>query len=148
MSIVEAIFNHQKLYPIADNSMKMSAGGKNWYAIPKQVTLLKGTPFYNALNDKTLEETGKTTRDCTVKVLYFIPKGGIVEGLNGVITAPCDLYNLGTRLYFMDSDGERYTSGYAKPEDVVNPKWGGKALLSHIYQAFRAITARKAVIAW
>lgn len=133
MAIDHILFNKLKWFNVADNADSVTANGKNYIALPASFTLPKGTH----VSDGDHEGGMNTSRDCEVTCVgssddFYYFCGKIFTDWNGLdseldIDNPKDVENSVTfeRPWFV------------RKSKVTNVKWGGKALLSHLYQWFR-----------
>lgn len=142
MTIDHLVFNRLKWFNVADNADSVTANGKNYIALPASFTLPKGTH----ISDGDHEGGMNTSRDCEVTCVgssddFYYFCGKIFTDWSGLnseldIGNPKDVEN--TVIF------ER--PWFIRKSKVTNVKWGGKALLSHVYQWFR-YTFRMVVIA-
>lgn len=143
MAIDHLVFNKQNWFNVADNDDSVKANNKDYVALPTSFTLPKGTHVSDGYHQGGMN----ISRDCEVTCVgssddFYYFCGKIFTDWSGLnseldIDNPKDVENSGTfeRPWFV------------RKSKVTNVKWGGKHLLSHLYRAFRAITARMAVIA-
>ena len=143
MAIDNILFNKLKWFNVADNADNITANGKKYVALPTSFTLPKGTH----VSDGDHEGGMNTSRDCEVTCVgssddfyYFCGKiftdqSGLFNELD--IGNPKDVENavIFKRPWFI------------RKSKVTNVKWGGKALLSHLYQWLRNLY-RMVVISW
>lgn len=137
------IFNKLKWFNVADNADSVKANNKDYVALPTSFTLPKDTHVSNGYNQSGMN----ISRDCEVTCVgssndFYYFCGKIFTDWNYLdnefdIDNPKDVENSVTfeRPWFV------------RKSKVTNVKWGGKALLSHVYQWFRALITRKVVIA-
>lgn len=117
MAVDHILFNKLKWWNIGDNADKATINGRDYIATPKKIRIPAetqvniGTETYYARGDQTIDILGKTTNGKYVFDPHKIDADGIVFG-NG------------------------YDYGIINCKDVT-PIWGGKRLLSHLYQALR-----------
>lgn len=133
MTIDHLVFNRLKWFNVADNADSVTANGKNYIALPASFTLPKGTH----VSDGDHEGGMNTSRDCEVTCVgssddFYYFCGKIFTDWSGLnseldIGNPKDVEN--TVIF------ER--PWFIRKSKVTNVKWGGKALLSHLYQWFR-----------
>lgn len=121
------IFNKLKWWSITDNQDTLQANGKNWLAIPKQVTLPRGS------NVKADDGTSVTTdQDATLVIsgvgqdVYYTNSTVHTDGSSGIYT---------TRLF----------NRMIRKNQVKNVIWGGRTYLTHWYQWLKALITRKVV---
>lgn len=127
------IFNKLKWFSIADNADNVKANNKDYVALPTSFTLPKGTH----VSDGDHEGGMNISHDCEVTCVgssddFYYFCGKIFTDWSGLdseldIGNPKDVENtvVFTRPWFV------------RKSKVTNVKWGGKALLSHVYQWFR-----------
>lgn len=135
MTIDHLVFNRLKWFNVADNADSVTANGKNYIALPASFTLPKGTH----VSDGDHEGGMNTSRDCEVTCVgssddFYYFCGKIFTDWSGLnseldIGNPKDVEN--TVIF------ER--PWFIRKSKVTNVKWGGKALLSHLYQWFRSL---------
>lgn len=133
MTIDHLVFNRLKWFNVADNADSVTANGKNYIALPASFTLPKGTH----VSDGDHEGGMNTSRDCEVTCVgssddFYYFCGKIFTDWSGLnseldIGNPKDVEN--TVIF------ER--PWFIRKSKVTNVKWGGKVLLSHVYQWFR-----------
>lgn len=114
------IFNKLKWFSIADNADNITANGRSFYALPSKIKLTK-----NSAN-------------------VWVVMGGISPGffdsgtVFDVIGVYKNTYNEGGKKRYIVSyseSGSNYILSVS--ESDCTPIWGGKVLLSHLYQWFR-----------
>ena len=142
MAIDHLVFNKQNWFNVADNDDSVKANNKDYVALPTSFTLPKGTH----VSDGDHEGGMNTSRDCEVTCVgssddFYYFCGKIFTDWSGLdseldIGNPKDVEN--TAIF------ER--PWFIRKSKVTNVKWGGKALLSHVYQWFRSLN-RRVVIA-
>lgn len=135
MAVDHILFNKLKWFNVADNADSVTANGKNYIALPASFTLPKGTH----VSDGDHERGMNTSRDCEVTCVgssddFYYFCGKIFTDWSGLnseldIGNPKDVEN--TVIF------ER--PWFIRKSKVTNVKWGGKALLSHVYQWFRSL---------
>ena len=142
MAVDHLVFNKQNWFNVADNDDSVKANNKDYVALPTSFTLPKGTH----VSDGDHEGGMNTSRDCEVTCVgssddFYYFCGKIFTDWNGLynehdIGNPKDVENtvIFKRPWFI------------RKSKVTNVKWGGKALLSHVYQWFRSLN-RMVVIA-
>lgn len=133
MTVDHLIFNKLKWFNVTDNADNVQANGKNYIALPASFTLPKGTN----VSDGDHQGGTNISRDCEVTCVgssndFYYFCGKIFTDWSGLdseldIDNPKDVENSAvfTRPWFV------------RKSKVTNVKWGGKALLSHVYQWFR-----------
>lgn len=120
----QLIFNKLKWFPFADNTNTVQASGKNFLAVPTQITIRKGgelppwgsyeSNFY-AEEDTEVQCIGRGPQG------YFFTgqvKANALSDLNGV----SQITNWGI-------DQVATSPGFIHNADVKNVVWGGKSLL-------------------
>ena len=142
MAVDHLVFNKQNWFNVADNDDSVKANNKDYVALPTSFTLPKGTH----VSDGDHEGGMNTSRDCEVTGVgssddFYYFCGKIFTDWSGLdseldIGNPKDVEN--TAIF------ER--PWFIRKSKVTNVKWGGKALLSHVYQWFRSLN-RMVVIA-
>ena len=142
MAVDHLVFNKQNWFNVADNDDSVKANNKDYVALPTSFTLPKGTH----VSDCDHEGGMNTSRDCEVTCVgssddFYYFCGKIFTDWSGLdseldIGNPKDVEN--TAIF------ER--PWFIRKSKVTNVKWGGKALLSHVYQWFRSLN-RMVVIA-
>lgn len=142
MAVDHLVFNKQNWFNVADNDDSVKANNKDYVALPTSFTLPKGTH----VSDGDHEGGMNTSRDCEVTCVgssddFYYFCGKIFTDWSGLdseldIGNPKDVEN--TAIF------ER--PWFIRKSKVTNVKWGGKALLSHVYQWFRSLN-RMVVIA-
>ena len=142
MAVDHLVFNKQNWFNVADNDDSVKANNKDYVALPTSLTLPKGTH----VSDGDHEGGMNTSRDCEVTCVgssddFYYFCGKIFTDWSGLdseldIGNPKDVEN--TAIF------ER--PWFIRKSKVTNVKWGGKALLSHVYQWFRSLN-RMVVIA-
>lgn len=133
MATDHLVFNRLKWFNVTDNADNITANGKNYIALPASFTLPKGTH----VSDGDHEGGINTSRDCEVTCVgssddFYYFCGKIFTDWTGLnseldIGNPKDVEN--TIIF------ER--PWFIRKSKVTNVKWGGKVLLSHLYQWFR-----------
>ena len=142
MAVDHLVFNKQNWFNVADNDDSVKANNKDYVALPTSFTLPKGT----LVSDGDHEGGLNTSRECEVTCVgssddFYYFCGKIFTDWSGLdseldIGNPKDVEN--TAIF------ER--PWFIRKSKVTNVKWGGKALLSHVYQWFRSLN-RMVVIA-
>ena len=113
------LFNRLKWWNVDDNADKATINGRDYIATPKKIRVPAraqvyiGSETYYASEDQTIDILGKTTNDKYV----FDPHKFDADGV---------------------SLGDGYDYGIINCKDAT-PIWGGKRLLSHVYQALRRV---------
>lgn len=146
MAVDHLLFDSLKWFNINDDSIEISANSKKFLAIPTEITIPDG---FKVTLDTSMHEYNDSDGFClkddhTAKV--------VAVGEDDYIVHPQQSWNSDT---YRDNSEDGRSDGYYKyiawlkvpKNQAKNVKWGGKHLLSHLYRAFRAITARMAVIA-
>lgn len=146
MAIDHLLFNSLKWFNINNDSTEISANNKVFLAIPSEITVPDGfrvnldSSMY-AYNDA---DGFRLRGDNTAKV--------VAVGKYDYILHPQQNWNSDT---YRDKSEDGRSDGYYKyiawlkvpKSQAKNVKWGGKALLSHLYQWFRNLY-RMVVISW
>ena len=142
MAVDHLVFNKQNWFNVANNDDSVKDNNKDYVALPTSFTLPKGTH----VSDGDHEGGMNTSRDCEVTCVgssddFYYFCGKIFTDWSGLdseldIGNPKDVEN--TAIF------ER--PWFIRKSKVTNVKWGGKALLSHVYQWFRSLN-RMVVIA-
>lgn len=133
MAIDHLVFNKQNWFNVADNADSVTANGKNYIALPASFTLPKGTHVSDGSHQGGLN----ISQDCEVTCVgssndFYYFCGKIFTDYTGLfseidIDNPKDVENR-----------DNFTAPwFIRKSKVTNVKWGGKALLSHLYQWFR-----------
>lgn len=136
MAIDHLVFNKQNWYNVADNADSVTANNKAFLAMPTKITVPDGfrvnldTSMY-AYNDA---DGFRLRDDHTAQV--------VAVGKYDYILHPQQMWNSDT---YRDNSEDGRSNGYYKyiawlkvpKNQAKNVKWGGKALLSHVYQWFR-----------
>lgn len=114
------IFNKLKWFNITDNADSINANGRNFYALPSRIKLTNTNTVWTVIG-------GGLPSD--------LASGKVLD----VIGAYKNTYNeKGKKRYIVgypDSNHVDYVLSVS--ESNCTPIWGGKALLSHVYQWFR-----------
>lgn len=136
------IFNKLKWFNVTDNADNVQANGKNYIALPASFTLPKGTH----VNDGSHQAGMNISQDCEVTCVgssndFYYFCGKIFTDWSGLFNE-IDIDNP-KDVEFKDIFTAPW---FVRKSKVTNVKWGGKALLSHVYQWFR-YTFRMVVIA-
>ena len=134
------IFNKLKWFNVTDNADNVKANGRNYEAIPSQVKVPAHTEI-TLLNDaKTAliqfeKYANKDTILNCVGVVnnYYCCTGEIILDQYG---SPNEYGSYGT-IFAANLDTELL--GLVPKSQVQVTNWGGKALLSHLYQWFRSL---------
>lgn len=129
MAIDHLVFNKQNWFNVADNADNVQANGRNYVAIPKQVTIPSGTRVWRDYEMRSYEYTIDTTTCNIVGKTQFM-----WAGYANPKTVDC--YVTLDKITGEDNDNVTY---FIPVSSVKNVKWGGKALLSHLYQWFRSL---------
>lgn len=133
MSVNELIFNKARFFNVDENSL--------YKAIPRYVTVPKGVRVYYP---PVIDNSGGNIRPIDHLGDSFIVNYEIEESCLGVI----DWGNFGQYYQILYTGNGFSEIMYVKVSDVKNVKWGGKPLLSHLWQRLRhAFTSRKGVVA-
>lgn len=114
------IFNKLKWFNVADNADNITANGRSFYALPSKIKLTKNS--------------------ATVWVVMGVNSPGFFDSgkVFDVIGVYKNTYNEGGKKRYIVSyseSGRNYILSVS--ESDCTPIWGGKALLSHLYQWFR-----------
>lgn len=123
MTVDHILFNKQNWYSIAENTDNVTASEKKYYAVPSKITIKQGTsltypsrgtvkPFFTI----TLEEDAEVECIAANDKYYFF---------TGYVESPVFSFSENTNV------------GVVLKSNCKNIVWGGKALLSHLYQWFR-----------
>lgn len=134
MAVDHMLFNKQKWFNVADNADSVKANNKDYVALPTSFTLPKNTHVEDGYHQSGMN----ISRDCEVTCVgssndFYYYCGRIFTDWNGSdiedIDNPKDVED--TVVF------ER--PWFVRKSKVTNVKWGGKALLSHVYQWFRSL---------
>ena len=118
------LFNKLKWWNIGDNAEKISINRQKYFAIPSKIEIHNNTSFENidsgivrySLGEQTVSPIGRTVDDRYIfasdNFEYSVGRPDIGVKANGWALVKC-------------AD--------------VTPIWGGKSLLSHVYQALRRV---------
>jgi hypothetical protein len=142
MTVDHILFNNLKWFNIADNSEVVQANDKRYVAIPAKVQFNTSYNFEPGVDSPVYSKVKWSYPDVqSLQGIYAFSQGeqATCIGTDGDYYVLKDVYN-------HDSTVEGNLVAAVK-KDLLSPIWGGKHLLSHLYRAFRAITARMAVIA-
>ena len=143
MSLSRLIFNRLKWFNVADNADSVKANNKDYVALPTSFTLPKDTHVIDGYHQSGMN----ISRDCEVTCVgssndFYYFCGKIFTDWN-VLDRALDIDN--------PKDVEDSVTferpWFVRKSKVTNVKWGGKSLLSHVYQWFRALITRMVVIA-
>ena len=139
MAVDHMLFNKLKWFNVADNADSITANGKDYEAVPQQVKIPKNTKvnLFNSFNSADLRREKYAASDTVLNCIGVI-------GENYCCSGKIELYgNYGT-ISTVDLNGsknewvdESYSICVIPKTKVQVVKWGGKALLSHLYQWFR-----------
>ena len=136
MAIDHLLFNSLKWFDISNDSTEISANNKAFLAMPTEITVPDG--FLVNLDSSMYEYNDadgfRLRDDHTAKV--------VAVGENDYILHPQQEWNSDT---YRDNSEDGRSHGYYKyiawlkvpKTQAKNVKWGGKVLLSHLYQWFR-----------
>ncbi|MCT3411985.1 hypothetical protein [Lactobacillus helveticus] len=128
------IFNKLKWFNVADNADSVKANNKDYVALPTSFTLPKDT----YVSDGNHQSGMNISRDCEVTCVgssndFYYFCGKIFTDWNNLDSAEFDIDN--------PKDVENSVTferpWFVRKSKVTNVKWGGKALLNHLYQWFR-----------
>lgn len=124
------IFNKLKWFNVTDNADQVSANGRNYVAIPKQVTIPNGTIVWGDYEMRSYQYPINTDTTCNIV--------GKTQFMWAGNTNPqtVDCYVTLDKIIGGNNDNMTY---FIPVSSVKNVKWGGKALLSHVYQWFRSL---------
>lgn len=133
MAVDHMLFNKQKWFNVADNADSVKANNKDYVALPTSFTLPKDTHVSDGYHQSGMN----ISRDCEVTCVgssndFYYFCGSIITDWHGYIEDidnPKDVED--------SVDFER--PWFVRKSKVTNVKWGGKALLSHVYQWFRSL---------
>lgn len=133
MAVDHMLFNKQKWFNVADNADSVKANNKDYVALPTSFTLPKGIHVEDGDHQSgmnILQDSEVTCVGSSNDFYYFC--GSIITDWGGYIE---DIDN--------PKDVENTVSferpWFVRKSKVTNVKWGGKALLSHVYQWFRSL---------
>lgn len=134
MAVDHMLFNKQKWFNVADNADSVKANNKDYVALPTSFTLPKGTHVEDGYHDSGMN----ISQDCEVTCVgssndFYYYCGRIFTDWNG-----SDIEDIDNPKDVEDTVSfER--PWFVRKSKVTNVKWGGKALLSHVYQWFRSL---------
>lgn len=112
-------FNRLNWFNIADNTDNITANGRSFYALPSKIKLTKDSAIWT-VNGGSLP--------------YSLDSGQVLD----VIGAYKNTYNEnGKKRYIVSYSDSNNDYILSVSESNCTPIWGGKALLSHLYQWFR-----------
>lgn len=116
MALSYLLFNKLKWFNIADNAQSATVNGRKYIAIPESGTVPSGT----LIRDRYTGTSYTSSADTDVEIeAYFLDGTFLAKGVFSTVGAASVL------------------EAYFGCSNLKNPKWGGKALLSHLYQWFR-----------
>lgn len=126
-------YNRTKFYPIADNSDKVTANGRNYTAVPKSFTIKQdahiGTGEAYARNDTNVTCVGAGDD-------YYFFTGQIrVNYIQGDSGSAYQDFDFGPSS--VNGIGQVAKTG------IKNVIWGGKHLLAHVYHAVSRFLERR-----
>ena len=150
MAIDHLVFNKLKWFNVADNADSVTANGKDYEAVPQQVKIPKNTKV-NLFNSYSILNVDHGERyaasDTVMNCIGVIGKNYCCSGeieLNEY-DAPNKYGSYGTTST-VDLNGDKNEWVNENHSICVIPKsrvqvvkWGGKSLLSHLYQWFRSL---------
>lgn len=133
MAVDHMLFNKQKWFNVADNADSVKANNKDYVALPTSFTLPKDTHVSDGYHESGMNISQDSEVTCVGSsndFYYFCGSiitdwGGYIEDIDN----PKDVEDT--------VDFER--PWFVRKSKVTNVKWGGKALLSHVYQWFRSL---------
>lgn len=143
------IFNKLKWFNVADNADSVTANGKDYEAVPQQVKIPENTKvnLFNSFNSADIRGEKYVASDTVLNCIGVIGENYCCSGkitLNEY-DAPNEYGDYGTTST-VDLNGgknewvsENYNICVIPKSKVQVVKWGGKALLSHLYQWFRSL---------
>lgn len=147
MTVDHMLFNKLKWFNVADNAGNVTANGKDYEAVPQQVKIPKNTQvnLFNSFNFADIRREKYAASDTVLNCIGVIGENYCCSGeieLNEY-DAPNEYGSYGT-ISTVDLNGgknewvdESYSICVIPKSKVQVVKWGGKALLSHLYQWFR-----------
>ncbi|MCT3400971.1 hypothetical protein [Lactobacillus helveticus] len=136
MTIDHLVFNRLKWFNVADNADSVKANNKDYVALPTSFTLPKDT----YVSDGNHQSGMNISRDCEVTCVgssndFYYFCGKIFIDWNNFDSVEFDIDN--------PKDVENSVTferpWFVRKSKVTNVKWGGKALLNHLYQWFRKL---------
>ena len=131
------IFNKLKWFNVADNADQVSANGRNYVAIPKQVTIPSGTSVWGDYEMRSYDYLINTDTTCNIV--------GKTQFMWAGNTSPktVDCYVTLDKITGAGNDNMTY---FIPVSSVKNVKWGGNSPLSRLYQAFKLLLCSKEVL--
>lgn len=117
------IFNKLKWFNVVDNADQVSANGRNYVAIPKQVTIPGGTSVWGDYEMRSYDYSINTDTTCNIV--------GKTQFMWAGNTNPktVDCYVTLDKITGVGNDNMTY---FIPVSSVKNVKWGGKKLLHTI----------------
>lgn len=119
------LFNRLKWWNVDDNAESIQIGNRRFWAMPSEIIIKDGADL--SRYDDT--ETALVGGDTTVKVIGVSKNAYIITGYVH--------FRGTTNLYSITFDEKAPAIIYAN--EVKKIIWGGKRLLSHVYQALRRV---------
>lgn len=119
MAVDHILYQGEKWYQIADNAGDITANGRHWYAIPKQVTMPVGTTVYGL---KFHIDKGVIHSSTTDPVTIIKP---VTVDCIGADKTHYRILSLTDNIVQGEEDGESHyeTCGYVD-KNAVTPIWG------------------------
>lgn len=125
------IFNKQKWFNVADGADTVTANGRTYEAVPKQVKINVGTNVSSVRTDGVFANTINDGRTISVS--------GRAKVKPDQFSAP--------QVYYISQDPSFGNDMWYTiiPASSCQPKWGGKHPLAHFWRAFRSLLMTKEV---
>ena len=126
------IFNKLKWFNVTDNADQVSANGRNYVAIPKQVTIPSGTSVWGDYEMRSYDYLINTDTTCNIV--------GKTQFMWAGNTNPktVDCYVTLDKITGAGNDNMTY---FIPVSSVKNVKWGGKAFLNAVTSMLRRVVA-------
>lgn len=126
------IFNKLKWFNVTDNADQVSANGRNYVAIPKQVTIPSGTSVWADYEMRSYDYSINTDTTCNIV--------GKTQFMWAGNTNPktVDCYVTLDKITGVGNDNVTY---FIPVSSVKNVKWGGKAFLNAVTSMLRRVVA-------
>ncbi|MDB6263636.1 hypothetical protein [Lactobacillus amylovorus] len=134
MAIDHLVFNKLKWFNVADNSEVVQANDKRYVAIPTKVQFNTSYSFEPGVDSPVYSKVKWSYPDVqSLQGLYVFSQGeqAACIGTDGDYYILKDVYNHDSTV-----NGNLVA---AVKKDLLLPIWGGKALLSHLYQWFGSL---------
>lgn len=128
------LFDRLKWWKVTDNADTISASGKEFLAIPKQIEIPAGASWHEICGGTVNQAEWTMDEPMTVNCIGAISDAYLFVGR---------IHNTNDDSYFnLDypgGDSNEINLGLILKDKVSKVIWGGKRLLSHVYQALRRV---------